>query len=122
MKVINFLANLIWVFCGGIFSALSWCLCGLVLCITIIVAPLGVQCFKFAKIAFAPFGKKISLHFDKHPVANVIWLIFVGWEMCIANLISCVLCCVTIVGIPAGLQAFKLCKLSIAPFGATVTK
>lgn len=120
MKVINFIANIIWIICGGIISALMWCLCGLVLCITVVGIPLGVQCFKFAKIAFAPFGKKIDLDFGQHPVANVIWLIFIGWEMCIAHFASCVACCITIIGIPAGIQAFKLCKLSVAPFGARI--
>lgn len=122
MKVINFIANCIWVLLGGLFSALSWCLCGLVLCMTIIGIPLGVQCFKFAKVSFAPFGKKIEIHFDEHPIANVLWLLFFGWEMCLANFISSLLCCVTIIGIPAGIQGFKLCKLSVAPFGATITK
>lgn len=120
MKVINFIANIIWVICGGLISAIAWILCGVILCITIIGAPLGVQCFKFVKVAFAPFGKKINLHFDEHPVANVIWLIFIGWELCLTHFVSSVLCCITIIGIPAGIQSFKLCKLAVAPFGADV--
>ena len=81
MKVLNFLANIIWIILGGLASALAWCFVGLILCITIIGIPLGKQCFKFAGVSFAPFGKKVKLNFSKHPVANVLWLIFFGWEM-----------------------------------------
>ena len=121
MKVLNFLANIIWIILGGLASALAWCFVGLILCITIVGIPLGKQCFKFAGVYFAPFGKKVKLNFSKHPVANVLWLIFFGWEMCVALFAASVLCCITIIGIPAGIQAFKLCTLSIAPFGADIT-
>ncbi len=121
MKIINLLANIIWIICGGLISAAVWCIAGIILCITIIGIPLGVQCFKFAKIVLAPFGKKVKLRFSEHPIANIIWLIFVGWEMCIGYVISCIACFVTIIGIPAGIQAIKLCTLSLAPFGAKVS-
>ena len=120
-KLLNFLANLIWIILGGLASAVVWCLVGLVLCITVIGIPLGKQCFKFARISFAPFGKKVRINFAKHPIANVLWLIFFGWEMCLGYVAACVACCVTIIGIPAGVQAFKLCILSIAPFGARIS-
>ena len=120
MKLINFLANLIWILLGGIWTTLVWCIIGLFLCITVIGIPLGLQCFKFAKLSLAPFGKKVKLNFSKHPIANILWLIFIGWEMCLAYLVACVILCITIIGITAGKQAFKLCALSLAPFGADV--
>ena len=52
----------------------------------------------------------------------MIWLVLVGWEMFCANLVSCLICCITIIGIPVGLQAFKFSVLSIAPFGAKIRK
>lgn len=54
-------------------------------------------------------------------IANVIWVVFFGIEMALANLAIGLVWCVTIVGIPFGLQFFKLAKLSLMPFGATVT-
>ena len=116
----RFIANVIWFIFGGLWLGLGWALLGLLLCITIIGIPLGKQCFKAAKLTFAPFGKTVSTHFDKHPIANILWAVFIGWEMALGYLFSGVICCITIIGIPFGLQAFKLMKLAFLPFVATV--
>lgn len=117
MKLI---ANIIWIIFGGLITALLWLLAGLLLCITIIGIPLGKQCFKFAKLSLAPFGKKVRLDFTKHPIANIIWLLIIGFGMFLGYLTAGILCCVTIIGIPAGIQAFKFSILALAPFGAKV--
>ena len=118
MKLI---ANIIWFIFGGLWLGLSWAILGVLLCITIIGIPFGKQCFKAAKLTFAPFGKKVNTNFDKHPVANILWAIFFGWEMALGYLAAGVICCITIIGIPLGLQSFKLMKLAFLPFGAAVT-
>ena len=117
MKLI---ANIIWFIFGGLWLGLSWAILGALLCITIIGIPFGTQCFKAAKLTFAPFGKRVNVQFDKHPVANIIWAILLGWELALGYLVSGLLCCITIIGIPMGLQSFKLMKLAFLPFGATV--
>lgn len=114
------LGNIIWIIFGGLFTALAWLIVGLLLCITIIGIPLGKQCFKFAKLSLAPFGKKVRLHFGKHPIANLLWVIIFGWGMFLGYLGAGIACCITIIGIPAGLQAFKFSVLALAPFGAKV--
>ena len=116
------LGNIIWLIFGGLLLSLAWAILGILLCITIIGIPLGLQCFKAVKLTFAPFGKKVHCNFAKHPVANVLWALLVGWEMALGYLISGVLSCITIIGIPLGLQAFKFMKLAFIPFGATVAK
>ena len=116
------LANVIWFIFGGLWLGLAWAFLGLLLCITIIGIPLGKQCFKAATLTFAPFGKKVVSNFSKHPVANIIWLLVCGWEMAIGYLVSGLICCVTIIGIPLGLQSFKLMTLAFLPFGATIRK
>ncbi len=116
------IGNIFWFIFGGLWLGLLWFISGLLLCITIIGIPLGVQCFKAAKLTFAPFGKAVTTHFDKHPIVNVIWVILFGWVMALGYLVSGVICCITIIGIPFGLQAFKMMKLAFLPFGATVTK
>ncbi|MGM9683713.1 MAG: YccF domain-containing protein [Eubacteriales bacterium] len=121
MKVINTIANIIWVIVGGLLTWLAWMLVGLLLCITIVGIPFGKQCFKFAKISFAPFGKKVALDFSSHPVANVIWLLLVGWEMFLGYIALALVYMITIIGIPVGIQVFKISCLAIAPFGAKVT-
>ena len=114
------IGNILWFVLGGIWLGLSWLLLGIILCITIIGIPLGKQCFKAARLTVAPFGRQIELHFGKHPVANILWVLLLGWEMAIGYAISGLLCCVTIIGIPLGLQSFKMMQLAFFPFGATV--
>ncbi len=53
------IANLVWIFYGGITLAITYAFLGLVLCITIIGYPFGKQCFKLAKASLVPFGADI---------------------------------------------------------------
>lgn len=115
------LGNILWFVFGGLLSGLGWILSGCMWCITIIGIPYGIQCFKFAKLSFFPFGKEIiysngAISF----LVNVIWLLFNGWWMALINFLIGCLWCVTIIGIPFGRQFFKIAKLSLAPFGAKV--
>lgn len=114
------LGNIIWFIFGGLISAIGWFLLGLLLCITIIGIPFGKQCFKFAKLVIAPFGKKVNTNFGKHPIINILWAIFFGWEMALSNLLLGVVYCITIIGIPFGKQWFKMASISFIPFGASV--
>ena len=114
------IANIIWFILGGIWLGLSWTILGLLLCITIIGIPFGKQCFKAATLTFAPFGKDVALRFEKHPIVNILWALIFGWEMALAYISAGIANCITIVGIPFGLQAFKFAKLALFPFGADV--
>lgn len=117
MKLI---ANILWLIFGGIATAFIWAVAGILLCITIIGIPLGVQCFKAAALSFAPFGRRVVWNFSKHPIANTVWAILCGWEMAFIYLFVGVWNCITIIGIPYGLQAFKMMKLALFPFGAKI--
>lgn len=115
------LGNILWFAFGGIWSGLSWILAGCLWCVTIVGIPIGVQCFKFAGLAFWPFGKEVvygggTINF----LANIIWLLVSGIPMAISNVIIGCIWCATIVGIPFGKQFFKIAKLSLMPFGAKV--
>ncbi len=114
------LGNILWVILVGLGSAISWFVLGVILCITVIGIPFGRQCFKMAKLVFMPFGKSAIIDFNKHPIANVIWIIFFGWIIALGYLIDGVLWCITIIGIPFGRQCFKLAKLAFTPFGAEI--
>lgn len=120
--MIHAITNLIWFIFGGLILGLLWSIAGLILCITVIGIPLGLQCFKAAKLSFFPFGKKVELHFSKHPIANLIWLLIGGWGFAIVYLILGVLNCVTVVGIPNGIHCFKMTKLAFCPFGAKIVR
>lgn len=117
----TFLGNVLWFILGGFLSGLSWILAGIIWCISIIGIPYGIQCFKFASLSFAPFGKDIEYGGGVPSLfANIIWIIFFGIPMAIENCVLGCLLCLTIVGIPFGFQFFKIAKLSLAPFGAKV--
>ena len=118
MKTIG---NILWFFFGGFLSGLSWLMAGLICCVTVIGIPLGRQCFKFARLAFFPFGKEIILGGGApSTLANIIWLIFCGFWMAVENAVIGMLWCVTIIGIPFGKQFFKIARLSLTPFGARI--
>jgi len=115
------LGNFIWIICGGIWQALAWCVMGLVWCVTIIGIPIGVQCFKFASLAFAPFGKEVQYGGGAPSlIANIFWILISGIPLAVAAAINGLILCCTIIGIPFGLQCFKIAKLALMPFGATV--
>ncbi|KJS82121.1 MAG: membrane protein [Peptococcaceae bacterium BICA1-8] len=118
----NFIGNIIWLVFGGIIAFILWSIAGLILCVTIIGIPFGIQCFKIAKFVLWPFGKEIELgHFGAGGLLfNIIWLIFFGWEFAIAHLVIGVIFCITIIGIPFGLQHFKFAQLGLIPFGAKI--
>ena len=116
----SLLMNILWLVLGGVVTAVEYIVASVGMMVTIIGIPFGIQCFKFASMNFTPFGKNVRMQFEEHPIMNVIWLILFGWEMALGYLASGVLCCITIVGIPFGLQSFKLLKLAIFPFGADI--
>lgn len=115
------LGNIIWFLCGGILSGLSWMVAGILWCITIIGIPVGVQCFKLAGLSFFPFGKEVNYGGGAGSfLLNIIWLLVTGIPLALEHLTFGIVLCITIVGIPFGLQHFKLAKLALMPFGAEV--
>ncbi len=117
------LGNLIWFLCGGLLQGLSWTFAGLLWCITIIGIPIGRQCFKFASVAFFPFGKDVQYGGGTISLlANIVWLIVSGIPLAIGAAVNGLLLCITIIGIPFGLQCFKIAKLALMPFGATIVR
>lgn len=118
----SMIGNILWFLFGGLIGGLAWVLAGCLWCITIIGIPVGLQCFKFASLAFFPFGKEVVYGGGGFSfLVNLIWIIFFGLEMAIGYCILGCLWCITILGIPIGRkQCFKMAKLSLMPFGASV--
>ena len=115
------LGNFLWFIFGGVWQGLLWVLYGLLWCVTIVGIPIGLQCFKMASLAFFPFGKDVKYGGGVPSLfANIIWILVSGIPLAATAVINGVLFCVTIVGIPFGLQCFKIAKLSLMPFGAEV--
>ena len=114
----NFLMNLIWFVLGGFISFISWIVIGVLWCLTIVGIPIGMQCFKFAVMAAAPFGREIRIsESGTSLVLNIIWMLLGGLALAAEEVILGIVFCLTIVGIPFGLQHFKL---ALFPFGAEI--
>ena len=122
MSVLQVIGNVLWIICGGLFSALGWFLAGIICYISIIGIPVGRQCFKFAKIVLCPFGKVIDYGSmgSGSVLLNVVWVLFCGLELALSSAAMGLTCCATIVGIPFGIQHFKFMMLALAPFGAKI--
>ncbi len=115
------LGNIIWFLFGGLICGFSWFLAGIIWCITIIGIPWGLQCFKFAAMSYVPFKKEIQYGGGAPSlILNIIWLLISGIPLALEHLAFGVIFCITIVGIPFGMQFFKLAKLALMPFGAEI--
>jgi uncharacterized membrane protein YccF (DUF307 family) len=117
----NLLLNIIWLIFGGFIVVLAYLLGGILLCITIIGIPFGIQCFKLAGLALAPFGREIR---EKEPpsgalavIMNVIWIILPGLELAVFHLVMALLFALTIIGLPLAAQHLKMTRLALLPFG-----
>lgn len=115
------LGNILWLVLGGLALAIGWAIIGLVLCVTIIGIPLGVQAFKMAELTLTPFGKNVVYGGGVGSLLlNIAWIVLVGVWMAIGYLVAGLLNCVTIIGIPFGIQSFKMAKLALWPFGTQI--
>lgn len=118
----SFIGNIIWLVLGGVIGAVAWFIAGLLLCITIIGIPFGLQCFKIAGFVLWPFGREVEIgDFGACGLLlNILWILFLGWELAAFHLAVGALLCITIIGIPFGIQHFKLAMLGLVPFGARI--
>ena len=115
------IGNIIWIVFGGIISAALWAFAGIVFYITIVGIPLGRQAFKMAELTLAPFGKTIVYGGGAPSVlANIVWVVVIGFWQALIYVVAGGIFCITVVGIPFGVQLFKMAKLSLLPFGARV--
>lgn len=120
----SILLNLVWLLFGGLVVALAYFLGGLLLCITIIGIPFGLQCFKLVGLALAPFGHEVR---EKEPpggvvavIMNIIWILLPGLELAVFHLVMAVLLAITIIGLPLAAQHLKMVRLALLPFGSEV--
>jgi uncharacterized membrane protein YccF (DUF307 family) len=118
------IGNILWLIFVGIWLAIAFVVAGIVMFLLIITIPFGIQAFKLAGFALWPFGRHVE-YADRvasplHIIGNIIWIIFGGLWLTAHALIGGVLLCITIIGIPFGIQAFKFIPIALLPFGAEV--
>ncbi len=117
------IGNVLWFLTGGLAAGLGWTLAGILWCLSIVGIPIGIQCFKFAGLAFFPFGKEVRYGGGVGSLLlNIVWLLVSGIPLAVGEALVGVILCVTIIGIPFGKQHFKLARLALAPFGAEVVQ
>jgi uncharacterized membrane protein YccF (DUF307 family) len=119
------LGNILWIFLGGgILIFFFYLFGGVVLCLTIIGIPFGMQCIKLSVLGLMPFGQKIVYKASEpgclSTLMNIIWLLFGGLELAVVHLVFAALCAITIIGIPFARQHIKLLSLALTPFGREV--
>mgnify|MGYP000184526410 CR=1 FL=1 len=118
------LGNIIWLLFGGLLIALEYFVSSLLLCLTIIGIPFGIQTFKLGTLALWPFGKKIVAREAAHGIVlvfmNILWIFVGGLWICLSHVFFGILLGITIVGIPFAKQHFKLAALSLSPFGREI--
>ena len=118
------LGNFIWLIFGGIIIAVEYFIGSIILMITIIGIPFGLQTLKMASLAIWPFGRDSRVQERAsgclYILMNVLWLLFGGIWITVTHAIFGALLCITIIGIPFGLQHFKLTGLALSPFGRVI--
>lgn len=115
------IANILWIIFGGLILSIFWAVVGIILCITIVGIPFGTQCFKFANLMLFPFGREVVYGGSTVSLLlNILWIVVFGLNLALWSLAIGLLWCLTIVGIPIGLQVIKFAKLSLMPFGAKI--
>lgn len=117
------LLNLLWIVLGGFLVWLEYLIGGLLLCLTIVGIPFGMQCFKMAGLALLPFGKELVDAPGASPIGcvlNVFWIVVAGIWIFLSHLGLALGLAVTIIGIPFAIQHVKLAMLALAPFGKLV--
>ena len=119
------LGNIIWLIFGGFISAIGYLISSILLMITIIGIPFGLQTLKLARFTLWPFGSSVIDNGSSGCLSvlmNVIWIIFGGLCICLTHLLFGILFYITIIGIPFGNQHFKMAKLSLTPFGKEIVR
>ena len=120
----NLLGNLIWLIFGGIIIAIEYLIGSIFLMITIVGIPFSIQTIKMASLALWPFGRDTRVHSRAsgclYILMNVIWLLTGGLWIAATHAIFGIILCITIIGIPFGLQHFKLSAIALNPFGRDI--
>lgn len=121
----NLLLNILWIILGGLLVCLEYIVGSVLLMITIIGIPFGLQSLKLALLALCPFGQRVvntpSDGGCLSVLMNILWIFCGGIWIALTHLAFGVLLCITVIGIPFGMQHFKLAGLALTPFGKTVS-
>jgi uncharacterized membrane protein YccF (DUF307 family) len=117
------IGNILWLILCGFWMAIAYAIAGIVMCVLIITIPFGIASFRMAGYALWPFGRTVVVQQDAGAgscLGNVIWFVLAGWWLAIGQIVTGVLLCITIIGIPFGIASFKMAGLAFAPLGKEI--
>ncbi len=122
----SLLMNILWLLLGGIFTAVEYIIASVLMMITIIGIPFGIQTLKLSLLALCPFGKEIHTSPQAGGclpiIMNILWILLGGIWISLSHLVFGVVLCITVIGIPFGMQHFKLAGLALTPFGKEIVE
>ena len=121
--VLRAILNVIWLLLCGLWMAIAYAVAGLLCFVLIITIPFGIAAFRIAGYALWPFGRTI----DRRPdagvgsmVGNVLWLVLFGWWLALGHVVTGVLLCLTIIGIPLAVANFKIISITLLLLGVRI--
>jgi uncharacterized membrane protein YccF (DUF307 family) len=115
--------NIIWFLLAGVWMFLGYLVAAVICFILIITIPFGIASLRIGVFALWPFGKTVVKRADAgvaSGIGNVLWFVLCGWWLAIGHLVTGILLCITLIGIPLGLANFKLIPVSLLPFGREI--
>jgi uncharacterized membrane protein YccF (DUF307 family) len=115
--------NVLWLVLSGFWLFLGYVAAGILMCVLIITIPFGIAAFRLGAYVLWPFGRTVVRRRDAgaaSTIGNVIWFILAGLWLAIGHIVTGILLCVTIIGIPFGIANFKLAFVAIAPLGKDI--
>jgi len=118
------LGNILWLILGGFLISLEYLISSILLIITIIGIPFGLQTLKLASLALWPFGRD-AMYIEKSSgcvstVMNILWILLGGIWIAATHLVLALLFFISIIGIPFALQHMKLASVALVPFGREI--
>lgn len=119
----NTLLNIIWLVLSGFWLFLGYVIAGVAMCVLIVTIPWGIASFRIARYALWPFGREVVTKPTSGVwsfLGNTVWIILAGWWLALAHLVTGVLLCITIIGIPLGVANFKMVPISLLPLGKEI--
>jgi uncharacterized membrane protein YccF (DUF307 family) len=120
---VRLILNVIWLVLAGFWMAIAYVIVGIIACVLIITIPFGIAAFRIANFVLWPFGRTTAPRKDAGVgslIGNIIWIILFGWELALMHLVTGIVLCITIIGIPLGLANFKLIPISLLPLGVRI--
>ena len=121
----RFLLNVIWLVFSGIWMAIGYALAGIVAFVLVVTIPFGIASFRMANYALWPFGRRVLRRSDAgaaSALGNVLWLLLFGWWLALGHVVSGILLCITVIGVPLGVANFKMVPIALLPLGREIVR